>query len=82
MENPALFQTPTAITAGSAHVVLCRKSVSGSPTATMRWLMMPICGSRRNFQTMPIVASADITGKKYTDAQELVGQCVALQRHR
>ncbi len=47
-----------------AHAVLCRKSISGRPTATMAWVMMPIVGSRRNFHTIPIVASDEITGKK------------------
>ena len=36
------------------------------------WVMIPIWGSRRNFQTMPIVASDEITGKKYTERKNLL----------
>ena len=34
--------------------------------------MIPIWGSRRNFQTIPIVASDEITGKKYTERKNLL----------
>jgi hypothetical protein len=64
IEKPTLFQTPTTMIHGSAQLVLWRKLPAGKPIEVSAWGMIPIVGSRRNFQTMPIVAKAEMTGKK------------------